>query len=206
MSGYRPQNRGNKSGLRIGPVVARRLRQAGINISPAAAKYHREGVFVSARGLHISVLVDLGDPQRARESAEDVVRVVTSWGLEPSAQESTHDDGGVTITVSFTHPAPTPDEPSRITPSSGTAAPDGVEWIRAQASTVTATLASAGFWSSDGITVEQESQTAVIVRVADNTPDTVLTNVTDALRRKKYTVIAGGGLLTVRKIKKAKRS
>lgn len=206
MSGYRPRNRGNKSGLRVGPGVARRLRQAGINISPAAAKHHREGIFVSARELDISVLVDLGDPQKTRASAKDVVRVVTSWGLEPSTREHTHDDGGVTITVHFTHPDPAPAEPSRTTSSSGTAMPEGMEWARVQASTVTATLASAGFWSSDGVTVEQESVTTVIVRVADDAPDAVLTGAADALRRKKHTTTVSGGFLIVRKPKKAKRS
>jgi hypothetical protein len=213
MPGSLPQNAGNKSALRVGPGVTRRLRQGGINVSPAAAKHHRPGIYVSARGLHISVFVDLGTPERVREAAQDIARVITSWGLAPAVSEKTHADGGTTATVSFTHPAPKPPAPKSQTAATGraapvdeTAAPEGMEWMRVQATTVTATLASAGYWSSHGVTVDQATTTAVVVRIADDAPDDLREGVSKALHRKKYTVEPSGDGLTVRKLKKAKRS
>lgn len=106
MSGHRPANGGNRSTLRVGPKVSHRLRAAGINVSPAARKHGHEGVFVSARGLDISVLVDLVLPDKVRGVAEEVARVVTTWGLKPDIVEKIHDDGTLTAWVRFTYPDP----------------------------------------------------------------------------------------------------
>ncbi|MFE0490113.1 hypothetical protein [Streptomyces griseoaurantiacus] len=211
MSGYRPANAGNRSALRVGPKVTRRLRAAGVNVSSAARKFRHEGIYVSARGLSISVLVDLGTPYKVREAAQDVARVVTSWGIKAEVTEKEHDDGGLVAWVRFTYPdAPPADRkptaaPGRVGPGGEAAPPDGMEWMRVQATTVTATLASAGFWSSHGVTVEQVSTTAVAVRIAEEAPEEVREGVLRALARKRYTTEPGDGALIVRNPKKAKR-
>lgn len=105
MAGYRPQNRGNKSASRVGPGVTRRLKAAGINVSPAAAKYSREGIFVSARGFWVSVYIDL--PAEAEETAQTIAGIVTSWGLTPAIRKTVHGDGGLTATVTFDYPEQT---------------------------------------------------------------------------------------------------
>lgn len=104
MSGYRPQNRGNKTTARTGPVVTRRLKAAGINVSPAANKYNREGVYVSARGQHVSVFIDLPGEDNVTAVADEVVKAVTSWGIPADRRLTRHDiDGGHTATVTFTY-------------------------------------------------------------------------------------------------------
>lgn len=202
MSGYRPQNRGNRASLRIGPGVTRRLRQAGINVSPAAAKFQREGIFVSAQGLFVSVYIDLGNHERVRGSSQDVARAVSSWGITPTVTEKVHEeDGGLTATVAFTYPTPTPR--AHAAPSQA-AAPQRADWARVQATTITATLASAGIWTHHGVTVEQLSTTSVKV-VVNSASDELLPKVEDALRKKKYEFDHADGSLTVRKAKKVKR-
>ncbi|MGW3571641.1 hypothetical protein ACWDSL_48545 [Streptomyces sp. NPDC000941] len=89
MAGLLPQNSGNRSAQRFGPIVSRRLRTAGFNISPAAARHKRDGVFVRAAGNYISVLVDI--PADASEVAEEIAAAVRTWGMEP---EVTVSDGG----------------------------------------------------------------------------------------------------------------
>ncbi|PPS89576.1 hypothetical protein [Streptomyces sp. MH60] len=201
MSGYRPQNRGNKKELRLGPGVTRRLKAAGVNVSPNAAKHTRYGIFVSARGEYISVYVDLGGEDAVREAAQEIARIVTSWGLAPEISEMTHKDGILTAHVRFRHPAPPPPAERRKT---APAEPDP-EWTRLQADAVQANLMIAGYWRRDGVTVEQTGPTTVTVLVADDAADEVLTGVTEALRRKKYTVSLDGRTVTVRKPKKAKK-
>lgn len=214
MPGYRPQNRGNKSALRVGSVVSRRLRRAGINVSPAASRYKREGIFVAAQGLTASVFVDFGvRHQSARSAARNIADIVTSWGLKPKVTESLNEESGwLSIFIHFDYPAPAPtDRKSTAVPGwaaspSEVAAPDGMEWVRVQAGFVSATLACAGFFNSDGhVTVEQATTTAVIVRIADGAPDTVREGVSRALDRKKYTTEPNDGALIVRKLKKVKR-
>lgn len=81
MAGYRPQNGGNKSTQRYGVTVSRRLRTAGINVSPAARRYQHLGVFVAGRGDYISILVDLGTQERSKGVAEEIAEIVRGWRL-----------------------------------------------------------------------------------------------------------------------------
>lgn len=69
---------GNKTPNRTGPVVSRRLRAAGFNISPSAARNVRDGITVAARGDMISVLIDLPGANRS-EIARDIATVAASW-------------------------------------------------------------------------------------------------------------------------------
>lgn len=214
MSGYRPQNQGNRSALRVGPKVSQRLKAAGVNVSPAARRYGHEGIFVAARGFSISVLVDFGiHHQKGRDAAKMIADIVRSWGLKPEMDEALHEESGsLSIFVRFDYPAPTPADrtptatPGRAGSPDETAAPEGMAWMRVQATTVTAALASAGFWSSHGVTVEQVSTTAVRVRIADDAAEAVREGVPRALERKKYTLEPGDGSLIARKLKRAKRS
>lgn len=63
----------------IGPVVSRKLRQADWNISPSARKNRHEGIFVSARGDEISVLVDLGVLEHNIKAATGIEATVNQW-------------------------------------------------------------------------------------------------------------------------------
>lgn len=101
MSGYRPRNRGNKTTARHGSSIARRLRQAGINVSPAVRRHEHDGIFVAARAEFVSVLVDLGDAEEVRRSAREIMQLVTDWGFCPVLSERTHDDGRTRATVLF---------------------------------------------------------------------------------------------------------
>lgn len=78
MSGYVPQNRGNKSRNRNGAAASRRLRTAGWNISPNGRKYKSEGIFVSAGGDLITVLFDLGIDAKNVRLANEMVEELTA--------------------------------------------------------------------------------------------------------------------------------
>lgn len=82
MAGITPQNRGNKSATRTGATVSRKLRAMGWNISPAARKYKAEGIFVSAQGDYVSILVDLGNAAKNREIAAQLRAEIEAspWG------------------------------------------------------------------------------------------------------------------------------
>jgi len=96
MSGYRPQNSGNRSAQRLGPTISRRLRAAGWNVSPAARKHKADGIYVSAMGDFISVLVDLGG--RSAGEAQALAETVRGWGCVPQVK----DEAGYSL-VHFTY-------------------------------------------------------------------------------------------------------
>lgn len=83
----RPANNGNRTAQRTGATVARKLRAAGWNISPAARQYTARGVFVSAMDDYVSILVDLGAASeiKARRIAETVSAMGT--GVEVTAED-----------------------------------------------------------------------------------------------------------------------
>lgn len=101
MAGYRPQNNGNRSPLRTGSTVSRRLRAAGFNVSPAARKHRHPGLFVSAMGDTISVLVDTDLDDHNERVAAELRDVVATW---PEAQgwTTTHISGAVLIHFTYT--------------------------------------------------------------------------------------------------------
>lgn len=80
MSSSLMQNRGNKTTARLGAAVSRKLRTAGWNISPNARKYNYDGIFVSAQGTSISVMVDLGVLAKNIETAAQIAATLKSWG------------------------------------------------------------------------------------------------------------------------------
>lgn len=86
MAGMLPQNRGNKSAKRYGPIVSRFLRKGDINVSPAARKYRYNGIFVSAQEDHISVLVDLGAPGRNDRAAREIAALLEGWAKVTNVQ------------------------------------------------------------------------------------------------------------------------
>lgn len=98
MAGALPRNGGNKSANRVGPVVSRRLRAAGFNISPSVVRNVRDGITVAARGDSVSVLVDLPGTCRA-EIARDMAAVVATW---PQADGVRVSEGGA-VFVRFTY-------------------------------------------------------------------------------------------------------
>lgn len=102
MAGYQPQNRGNKSASRIGPTVSRKLRTAGWNISPSARKYKNDGVFVSAQGDHVSVLVDLGLDARNLRVGQSIADEVTTWDAAADIEVKQVDETG-SVFVWFTY-------------------------------------------------------------------------------------------------------
>lgn len=79
MAGALPKNNGNKTANRIGATVSRRLRSAGIRVSPAADRYRREGTFVAARGDLVSVLVSTGDRASNTATAARVLCAASHW-------------------------------------------------------------------------------------------------------------------------------
>jgi hypothetical protein len=205
MAGLLPQNRGNKSATRIGPVVARRLKKAGINVSSAARKGRSQGIFVSARGDRISVLIDLDRPEPIiSEQASEIAAVVTSWGLTPEISVRKVESGFIG-NVRFTHPLPAPKD-SAPRPASKAAA-DDTEWGRIQKSTVHSALLAAGLWTDEGYTTEQESTTLVRISFSDASPerDELVGKAEAALIKKKYNVQHEDGSLIVRKAKKPKK-
>lgn len=80
MAGYLPQNRGNKSASRPGPLVSRKLRAAGWNVSPSARRHDFDGIFVSAQGDSVSVWVRLGSPERNASVALSIELELSVWG------------------------------------------------------------------------------------------------------------------------------
>jgi hypothetical protein len=102
MAGKRPQNSGNRSSLRLGPVVSRRLKAAGFNISPAARRYKAQGIFVRAAERRISVTVDTG--ANAATVAAEIAAEVASWGFPAEVASQTH-EGESWSTVRFTYSA-----------------------------------------------------------------------------------------------------
>lgn len=83
MAGKLPQNRGNKTTSRVGTTMSRKLRAAGWNISPSARKHRYDGIFVSAQGDHVCILVDLGVDQRNREGARQMAAQLVGWDCVP---------------------------------------------------------------------------------------------------------------------------
>lgn len=75
------QNRGNKSSNRIGSTVSRKLRAAGWNISPAGRKYRYDGIYVSAQGDSVNVMVDLGLASKNLRVAEGISAELLSLGI-----------------------------------------------------------------------------------------------------------------------------
>ncbi|MFE6000396.1 hypothetical protein ACFQ6C_26605 [Streptomyces sp. NPDC056454] len=203
MAGYRPRNRGNRAGFRPGPIVARRLRAADVNVSSAARKHTHDGIFVSAQHNHVSVHLVLGGytDDAIRAEARNIAVIVTGWGLEPTTSEKRHDASGQLLAyVHFTYPEPEP------APEKPPAPPADPEWVRLQAGTVTSALiAAAGLFTSDGVTTTQESATSVTVSATGENADELLTRAEKALRQKRYTLERNDGSLTVRKTKPAKR-
>jgi hypothetical protein len=98
MSGYLPQNRGNKTVHRTGSTVSRRLRAAGFNISPSARKHLYSGMFVSAAEDYASVLFDLGDEMRNREASAEVYQLVGTWERVSRLDVSVLEDGRARVT------------------------------------------------------------------------------------------------------------
>jgi hypothetical protein len=98
MAGYLPQNRGNRSPNRTGPAVSRRLRAAGWNISPAANRHVRDGVYVKAMGDLISILIDTGHDARNQEAAEGIRDMVSTWPQVSGVSVSGHDARWVRFT------------------------------------------------------------------------------------------------------------
>ena len=92
MAGVVPQNRGNRSATRIGSAMSRKLRTAGWNISPSGRKHKHEGIFVSAQGDHVSILVDLGYYGKNVHTADLIFSDIIKWGCVPeNARLSTSD-------------------------------------------------------------------------------------------------------------------
>jgi len=79
MAGYTPQNRGNKGTNRLGAVVSRKLRAAGWNISPAARRHRHDGIYVSAQDNHVSIVLDLGLPQRNTQVMLKMAQELAAW-------------------------------------------------------------------------------------------------------------------------------
>jgi len=104
MSGYRPANRGNRtpSTVRHGQRVSRKLIAMGWKISPAARKHRYDGVFVSAAGDFVSVMVDLGLRDRNARTAEAIAAQVRGSGWGPSAEAKQLGDTDVYL-VTFKH-------------------------------------------------------------------------------------------------------
>lgn len=91
MSGYRPQNRGNRTAARSGAAVSRRLRSAGVNLSPSGNKHKRPGIFVTGRNEFISIYVDLdANEEDTREVTDHIADVVRSWGMDPTVTITMH--------------------------------------------------------------------------------------------------------------------
>jgi hypothetical protein len=76
MPGYRPANRGNRTPNRVGTVVSRRLRAAGVNVSPSARKYRCPGIFVSTMGSYTSIMIDLLNDAQNDAAADDILSVI----------------------------------------------------------------------------------------------------------------------------------
>jgi hypothetical protein len=102
MAGKRPQNSGNRSSVRFGPIVSRRLKAAGFNISPAARRYTHQGIYVRANENRISVTVDTG--ANAIEIATEIAAEVAGWGFLAEATKGEH-NGEHWATVHFTYSA-----------------------------------------------------------------------------------------------------
>jgi hypothetical protein len=102
MAGRRPQNSGNRSSLRFGPIVSRRLKAAGFNISPSARRYTAAGIFVRANENRVSVTVDTGS--NAVEIATEIAAEVASWGFVAMVTKNEH-EGEHWATVRFTYGA-----------------------------------------------------------------------------------------------------
>jgi hypothetical protein len=102
MAGKRPQNGGNRSSLRFGPIVSRRLKAAGFNISPSARRYTHQGIFVRASENRISVTVDTG--AHCVDVATEIAAEVAGWGFLAEVTKGEH-DGEHWATVRFTYGA-----------------------------------------------------------------------------------------------------
>jgi hypothetical protein len=102
MAGKRPQNSGNRSSLRLGPTVSRRLKAAGFNVSPAARRYTAQGIFVRAAERRVSVTVDTGANHIA--VATEIAAEVASWGFLAEVTKYEH-EGEAWATVRFTYGA-----------------------------------------------------------------------------------------------------
>lgn len=101
MAGYLPQNRGNRSPKRTGAIVSRKLKAAGFNISPAARKYKYEGIFVSAQGDYVSILVDLGDRDRNLVAANEIAAAVCTMKINDNPVNTRRTEGLDSMRVTF---------------------------------------------------------------------------------------------------------
>lgn len=73
-------NRGNKNTDRTGTTVSRKLRAAGWNISPSARKYSYPGIYVSAQGASVTILVDLSSSAENYRVAMAMSGELIGWG------------------------------------------------------------------------------------------------------------------------------
>lgn len=101
MAGYTPQNRGNKTTNRTGPNVSRKLRAAGWNISPSARKYREKGIFVSAGGNHVWILVDLGDSSKNVDVAKAMTTQLSTWDCVSGGVRWTQPGNGGHCSIRF---------------------------------------------------------------------------------------------------------
>lgn len=102
MAGYLPRNHGNRSGNRIGSTVSRRLGAAEWNISPSGNKFQRPGIYVSAAGDLVSILVDLDNHHENRVAAAGILAEVWGWEQVSDAEGICHNEDG-SWSVRFTY-------------------------------------------------------------------------------------------------------
>lgn len=101
MAGALPRNGGNKSAIRVGPTVSRRLRAADFNVSPSARRYKADALTVAARGYHISILVDLGLATKNSRVANEIRHELATWPQASQITSGTADDGVVFIWLTY---------------------------------------------------------------------------------------------------------
>lgn len=98
-------NRGNKNTDRTGVTVSRKLRAAGWNISPSARKYSYPGIYVSAQGASVTILVDLASSTQNYQVALDLAGELTGWGGAASVIRVSNSAAGARF-VRFTYHRP----------------------------------------------------------------------------------------------------
>lgn len=103
MAGYLPQGRGNKTTNRIGSNISRKLKAAGFNISPAARKYRHGGIYVSAQGDRVSVLVDLGRADRNTALGNQIAEFLVMLDCCGGPVDVRRTEGLDSVRVSFTY-------------------------------------------------------------------------------------------------------
>lgn len=101
MAGALPRNGGNKTANRVGSAVSRRLRAAGWNISPSARKYKADGMFVSAAGDNVTVLLDFGLASKNKRYAGGVEATVRPWAETGDVDITVLEDGAVFVRFTY---------------------------------------------------------------------------------------------------------